>query len=60
MTDIDALLARIFDGMDTCLCSHPRSEHEAGAGCCLPGFHPACGCGEYRPDAIKSSARETA
>ena len=41
-----------------CLCSHPRRDHDTGNGKerCLPGLHPACGCGEYRLD-VRSPVR---
>ena len=37
--------------MNTCKCGHPDLEH--GPGGLLPcdtNLHPACGCGQYRPD----------
>ena len=35
-----------------CRCSHPLADHEVGIGKerCLPEFHRACGCDEYRLD----------
>jgi hypothetical protein len=33
---------------NTCLCSHPASDHASGTGHCLLSLHPACGCDRYR------------
>lgn len=37
--------------MKPCLCSHPWHDHGTrGLRPCDTNLHPACGCGQYRPD----------